>query len=175
MAFHYTDALTRVIDDLSRCLPDFAHVDVRRVAVAYTRARKRTTYGTFAKTVPLAGVSPSRRLPHDYVLNGRPVLYAVYFYLPRFHDQSFEDKIITIVHELFHMSPAFDGTLRLFDGRNYAHGPSRDEYEAHIEPLAHDYLRARNGAPHLDFLKLSTEELVRTHGALQGFWLRMPT
>jgi len=176
MAFHYTEALARVIDDVARTLPEFAHVRAERIAVAFTRARTRGPYGTIAKTVPLAGISRERPLPGggEFTFRGRDILYLVYFYFPRFHDQSFDDKIVTIIHELFHMSPAFDGTLRLFPGRNFAHGPSRDEYEAHLTPLAADYARAKAGDPLLDFLRLSTEDLVRSYQQLEGLWMRMP-
>lgn len=176
MSFNYTDAITRVIEDVSREIPDFAHVRADKLAVSYTMARKRSPHGVYARTVPLQGVSPDRPFPGggNFTFRGRDILYLVYFVLPRFHDQSFEEKVVTILHELYHMSPRFDGTLRIFPGRNFAHGHSRDQYEAHLEPLAKDYIRVRNGNPLLDFLRLSTEELARSHGTVRGLWVQMP-
>jgi hypothetical protein len=176
VSFHYTDALTRVLADIAQTLPEFAHVDPAKVCVSYTMARKRTPYGVFAKTVPLAGVSRDRPFPGGgrFELAGRPILYIVYVYLPRFHDQSFEDKLMTLIHEMWHMAPEFDGTLLLFPGRNYAHGHSRDEFEAHLEPLTRDYIRKRNGERLLDFLKLSTEDLARSYGRVTGLSVPMP-
>jgi hypothetical protein len=176
MPFHYTDALVRVIDDVARTLPEFAHVRAGDMLVSYCRARKRTPYGVFAKTVPLSGVAPDRPFPGGgaFEYRGRRVLYLIYFYLPRFHDQTFEDKVVTILHELWHLSPEFDGTLRLFPGRTFAHCPSRDDFEAHLFPLARAYIRKRDGEGRLDFLKLSTEELARSYGSIRGLWVPMP-
>lgn len=176
MPFHYTDALDAVIADIARSLREFRHVDSAAICVSFARARKRTPYGIFAKTVPLSGISPDQPFPGGghFTFRGRPILYLVYVYLPRFHDQSFEDKLMTIVHELWHMSPDFDGTLRMFPGRNFAHGHSRDEYEAHLEPLTREYIRKRNGERMLDFLKLSTEDLARSYGKVEGLSVRTP-
>ena len=176
MAFHYTDALSRVIDDVSRALPEFAHVRADALAISYAMARRRTAHGVFAKTVPLHGVSQDRpfRGGGPFRLAGRKVYYIIYFYLPRFHDQSFEDKLLTILHELYHLSPEFDGTLRLFPGNTPFHGPSRESFEAHLEPLTREYIRQRNGAPLLDFLRLSVEDLTRSYGEVHGLHIPMP-
>ena len=39
------------------------------------------------------------------------------FYLPRFCDQSLDEKLSTVMHELWHISPAFDGDIRRLPGR----------------------------------------------------------
>src|SRR5206468_1851711 len=52
-----------------------------------------------------------------YFVDGAEMLYLVTFCLPRFLDQTFDDKFITLFHELFHISPAFDGDLRRHGGR----------------------------------------------------------
>lgn len=176
MPFHYTDALVTLIADVAREIPEFAHVDTARLAISYAMARKRTPYGMFAKTVPLEGLTRDRGFPGggNFQLHGRRILYLIYFYLPRFHDQPFEDKLVTVLHELWHLAPEFDGTLRIFPGKNFAHGPSRDEFEAHLTPLARDYIRRRNGAPHMDFLKLSLEDLARSYGEINGLFVKMP-
>ena len=59
-------------------------------------------------------------VPHQvqrYVVGGREMLYLVTFCLPRFLDQNFDDKFVTLFHELYHISPAFDGDLRRLAGR----------------------------------------------------------
>ena len=47
-----------------------------------------------------------------YVVDGKDMLYLVTFCLPRFLDQGFDDKFITLFHELYHISPSFEGDLR---------------------------------------------------------------
>ena len=50
---------------------------------------------------------------------GREMLYLLSFYMPRFQNLSFSEKLITILHELWHISPDFDGDLRRLAGRRY--------------------------------------------------------
>ena len=45
------------------------------------------------------------------------MLYVMTFCLPRFLEQSFDDKFVTIFHELFHIGPSFDGDFRRHSGR----------------------------------------------------------
>ena len=66
---------------------------------------------------------------------GQEFLYILTFYLPRFMDLSFREKLITVFHELWHISPQFDGDLRRHPGRCYAHTSSQKEYDAEMEVL----------------------------------------
>ena len=44
-----------------------------------------------------------------YFVDGREILYLVTFCLPRFLDLTFDEKFVTIFHELFHIGPSFNG------------------------------------------------------------------
>ena len=68
------------------------------------------------------------------------MLYLLRFVLPRFLDLPFDEKLITIVHELWHISPKFDGDLRRFEGRCYAHGHSRKGYDEHSKKMVDRWL-----------------------------------
>jgi hypothetical protein len=73
-------------------------------------------------------------LPADAA--GRPHLYLLSLYVPRFVDLSADEKLAVIVHELWHASPAFDGDLRRFPGRYHAHGARCDRYHDEMRDLA---------------------------------------
>ena len=60
--------------------------------------------------------------------------------MPVFFNLSFKDKLTTIFHELYHISPRFDGDLRLFKGKAYKHGPSMEKYDKYMEYLVDKYL-----------------------------------
>ena len=45
------------------------------------------------------------------------------------------ERLLTLVHELYHISPRCDGDLRRFKGRNHAHGHSRKAYDAMLAPV----------------------------------------
>jgi hypothetical protein len=94
--------------------------------------------------------------------------------LPRFQNQSFDDKFVTLFHELYHISPAFDGDLRRHGGRYAIHSHSQRHYDLHMAHLARSYLA--NGAdPNLHaFLRLDFSQLQRRHGSVVGVVVPRP-
>ncbi|MBI3890260.1 MAG: hypothetical protein HY303_01870 [Candidatus Wallbacteria bacterium] len=190
MPFHYTAALEEVLWDLARHVPELAHLDPARIFVSLAEARQRTRHGIYAKVLPSRGdwampPTPGRAgpgtdtllVPHgasaEFSYQGRRGLYLMYFYLPRFHDQSFQGKVSTVIHECYHISPGFDGRLRRLEGGR-AHGRSLKAYERTMDAMAARYLEIRGDWPALEFLKLSTEELIRTRGTLFGLRIQEP-
>ena len=55
-----------------------------------------------------------------------------------------EEKLATVVHELWHIGPAFDGDLRRHPGRCYAHSHSQKQYDAQVDQLAERWLALRS-------------------------------
>ena len=108
----------------------------RRVCHAHAAAVRRRRAGTDPSRPPLAhrAAWPTT--------TGREFLYLLSFYLPRFLDLPLEEKLSTIVHELWHIGPRFDGDLRRHEGRCYAHGRSQREYDAAMDRLAQRWLAA---------------------------------
>ena len=62
-------------------------------------------------------------------VDGVEMLYLMTFCLPRFQNQPFEDKLVTLFHELYHIGPAFDGDLRRHAGRYAVHSGSQRRYD----------------------------------------------
>jgi len=102
------------------------------------------------------------------------MLYLVTFCLPRFLDQDFDDKFITLFHELFHISPAFEGDLRRHNGRYDLHSHSKKLYDQHMADLARSYLS--NGAEKSlhGFLRLNFAQLLHRHGSVLGVMVPRP-
>lgn len=158
-------------------LPELRHIDLDRVAVGLRTARHRQPHGVYATLTPLrfaqGRLHETRRGRRYRILplvarDGREFLYLLSFYLPRFLDLPLEAKLSTIVHELWHIGPRFDGDLRRHDGRCYAHGPSQRQYDAAMDRLAQQWLAA-NPPDHLyDFLERTFDELTAEHGAIVG-------
>ncbi|HEY3418532.1 MAG TPA: putative metallopeptidase [Armatimonadota bacterium] len=138
--------LERIIDDLCARVPEFSHINPRRVLVCLTRSRKRTPGGTFAKLVPMRfsdGSLWKTLHGHCYAFPQIPtaegeVLYLIYIYIPRFFEQPFERRVLTLIHELYHIAPDFDGTIRRFGTRS--HGGSRAKFNDNLQPLVDGYL-----------------------------------
>ena len=102
------------------------------------------------------------------------MLYIVYFALPRFANLDFDAKLTTTFHELYHISPEFNGDIRRFPGKNYAHGHSRKRYNERVQRLAEAYVAAPGADEHAAFLRLNFDELTAQHGRVIGTRIRPP-
>jgi len=98
--------------DLAVRLPEFAHLVPAKVLVVAGEARR----GSRGSVKPLAfarGKSRDRSGARKPVVrvDGRRMLYCVTLRPLFFRDSRPEQRLETLLHELYHVSPAFDGTL----------------------------------------------------------------
>lgn len=99
--------------------------------------------------------------------DGKELLYLFSIMLPRFYELSSTEKLETIMHELYHISEAFDGDVRRFPGRNWQHG-SKKLYQARSEKFARDWL-AKDPDPALfNFLQYNSAQLIERYGSIMG-------
>lgn len=175
--FDFTAKMRLVCDDMIARLPELAHIDMTRVGMSMAQARNRSAYGYFASLTPLrfqGGADVTHRRGRPFRIqrvrdrDGREMLYILTFYLPRFQDQVFREKLITIVHELWHIHPHFNGDIRRHEGRCYAHTGSQKEYDAAMGVLVDRWL-AHDPPFHLfDFLQLGFDDLQARHRRITG-------
>ena len=158
------------------------HIDVSRLLFAMTQARSGRSHGLQARVTPLrlrdgVLVRQRRGVPYQvqrYFVNGREMLYLVTFCLPRFLNQGFDDKFVTLFHELYHISPRFDGDFRRHEGRYRLHTHSQRCYDQHMAALAREYL---SGGPDFtlhDFLRLNFAQLQHRHQGVAGIVVPRP-
>lgn len=181
--FHYTQALDAVVRDIVGTLEELRHVDLDRVLLSMAQARQVSKHGVYASCVPLRfengspEVTIRKRLYRMPPLKheGREILYILYFTLPRFHqEQDYHEKLATIIHELYHISPLFNGDIRRFPGKNFAHGHSREVYHAAMRKLADKYLAQSPRADQHEFLKVPFEQLLSHPGGVVGTAIARP-
>jgi len=175
--FDFITAMRAVCADMVARLPELGHIDLERVALSACQTRHQGSHGYYASLTPLrfeAGAKQKAVRGQRYGVepiqddSGREYLYILSFYLPRFLNTPPEEKLSTIVHELWHISPQFDGDLRRHEGRCYAHGPSQKAYDAQMDRLAQQWL-ACDPPEHLyEFLHRTFDELVGEHGKVVG-------
>jgi predicted metallopeptidase len=179
--FNYTEALEGLIWEIVGRVEEFRSVEPKRLLVACARSRDNGPLGVYAKIVPLRfahGARERRIGRHNYEMpplthRGQEILYLIYFFMPRFGDLPYREGLETVVHELYHISPRFDGDIRRFPGRNYAHGASQKRFNAAVAALTERYLAA--GEPTAAaFLQSTTAELRRAHGSLIGRRVPLP-
>ena len=181
--FNFTAHMRILCDDLSSRLEELSHIDTRRVAIRFCQARRSTRHGLYASLTPMrfeGGKLVSRRRGRTWTVQrlyndaGREMLYLPSFYLPRFLARPFEEKLSTVVHELWHIGPAFDGDLRRHAGRCYAHGQSQKQYDARVRELAAKWLVLDPPRKVYEFLRCDFRELLRRHGRIFGQKIRTP-
>lgn len=175
--FDFTAALRDACQRMTRESPHLQHIDLSRVAISWGRSRKPGRYGLWASLTPLRFLHGAREAIHHHRrvvcqqirdADGKEMLYLLTFYVPRFMDLSFLEKVNTIFHELWHISPQFDGDLRRFPGRCYAHTESEREYDSAIQHMAEQWLQTTASVDHLAVLQRSFAELQAEFGAVYG-------
>jgi len=180
--FNFHNHVRALCADIVRHCPELRHIDVSRLLIGMTQARTGRRHGLQARVTPMRfrqGRLARRRRGElyqvqRYFVEGREMLYLVTFCLPRFLDQDFDDKFVTLFHELYHISPEFDGDLRRHAGRCALHTHSKRLYDAHMAHLARIYLsNGANRSLH-DFLRLNFAQLLHRHGSVVGVVVPRP-
>lgn len=172
--YDFTEAMRQLCTDIVLRVPTFQHINLTSVLISITPSRNRKGYGLLARLTPMRfrnGATLQRRgrtlfQPQRYFVNGHEMLYILTFCVPRFWNQTLSEKLITIFHELYHISPAFDGDLRRHDGRYALHSHSKHAYDTHMAELVQDYLKMHPKLSQYDFLKYRTSELLQRHGSV---------
>jgi hypothetical protein len=180
--FDFCGHIRRLCADIACRSTELRHIDTSRLLFAVTQARSGRPFGLQARVTPLRfrnGCLTRRRRDgayqvQRYFVGDREMLYLVTFCLPRFLDQDFDDKFITIFHELYHISPAFEGDLRRHDGRYSLHSHSKRLYDSNMMHMAREYLAARPEPRLHAFLRLNFAQLQHRHGSVVGVFVPRP-
>ncbi len=134
-----TLAVKRLIRDLAARLPELAHVKPSRVLVVAGEARRasRATIrpAHFGDTRARGGQGGLQK--PLIRIGGRKILYVITLRPLWFRASTPEQRISTVLHELWHASQRFDGTLHR--GRVHTRLP-RSRYERRIRALRDRYL-----------------------------------
>jgi hypothetical protein len=180
--FDFTWAMRRLCEDITARLPEFGHVRMDQVAVTFAQARRRVAYGLQAKLTPLrfeGGQLVTRRRGRLWTIQrwydgDVEMLYILTFYLPRFLEQSFREKLITVMHELYHISPGFDGDIRRLPGHYHVHSHSQKEYDQHMDLLVDRFLATNPPEELFRFLRGGFRDLTARHGSIVGIRVPIP-
>ncbi len=128
----FTQAVRALIEHVSRTVPEFRHVDPSRVLVVAGEAR-RASRGTVKPLTFRGGKrrdSLGRRKP-TVRLRGHRMLYSITLRPLFFRKSTPRERIATVLHELFHISKEFDGTLD--HKRRHAH--AGEGFERAFKPV----------------------------------------
>ena len=181
--FDFTEAMRDVVTDMTMRLPELSHINPTLVAISFSQARTASQYGTFATLTPLRFADGARikmRSGQKWTMqqvrdhHGREMLYILTFYMPRFQNMSLDEKLTTIIHELYHISPKFNGDIRRFGGRCYAHSGSQKRYDALMAQLTRKWLMLGPPTTIYDFLHHDFPGLTQRYGQVIGTRITAP-
>lgn len=180
--FDFCRAMTRLCEDVCARHRVFQHIRMDRVAVTFAQTRSPVEWGLQAKLTPLrfeGGRRVERRQGRLWTVQkvihrGQEALYILTFYLPRFLNQSYDEKLITVFHELYHISPEFNGDIRRFAGSCYVHTGSQKEYDRQMGVYAKEYLKQQPPPELLHFLRFDFRELQKQVGTVMGVRIAIP-
>lgn len=163
---NFSRAVRLLIREIARRLPEFSKVRSENILVIAGEARRasRATIRPtrFQDTATLRSKDGRLRKPR-LTFRGRKILYVLTLRPLFFRTGGVEKRIETIIHELFHLSPAFDGTLA--SERRHAVMDAA-AFEAALRPLVKRFL-AECPQEHLDRFAFNGEVRVR-------HWLEKP-
>jgi predicted metallopeptidase len=180
--FDFTGNMALLVDDIIKTHPFFKHIRIENILVAISPSNGNRN-GVVAKLRPMLFEGGSRTkvvrgieyAAPEVVINDKNILYIVYFHLPRFLNHGNEKtKLSTVIHELHHVSPIFNGDIRRYSGKNYAHGNSRKDFDDLISIYTDEYISHTIHPELSNFLKYKYNELKRKYGAIYGDMIRIP-
>ncbi len=180
--FDFCGHVRRLLEDITTRCEELRHIRASTILVAITQARNGRKRGLQARVTPLRFRNGQLTMQRNGItyqvqrlfVDEHEYLYLMTFCLPRFLNQEFDDKFVTLFHELFHISPEGNGDLRRHGGRYALHSHSQRHYDRHMSELARAYL---DGKPHPDlhaFLRLNFSQLSQRHGGVQGYVIPRP-
>lgn len=178
--YNLTDDIAAVVHLLALRVPRLAHVVPGQIVHGVVQARNRSRYGVYAQCHGLRFRHGKREQINrdgtawvwpDIRVGGRQVLYYISYFMPRFMDQPPRQRLHTLLHELYHISPKFNGDLRRFAGRNEFHGNSRAEFDGVVDDLLEEAL-GHLDAERFPFLRSGFDELTQRFGAVVGTRLK---
>jgi len=134
-----TLAVKRLIRDAARRIPELAHVRASRILVVAGEARRAsraTIRPAHFRETRARGGRDGLRKPLIRIA-GRKILYVITLRPLWFRGSTPEQRVGTILHELWHASERFDGTLHR--GRTHGRLPGA-RYARRIRVLRNRYL-----------------------------------
>ncbi len=176
-----TDILTDIIKQITIQSRFYSHIDINRLIICLGSNKRNSRGAVFGKLVPFKFKGGLNILSYrgkyytmpEIVKNGTAILYAIYFYLPKFFDLPAEEKLNVIFHELHHISPEFNGDIRRMGNVKKAHGYSRKHFDLKFEKYVKSFYEYISNTTYMDFLKMDSKSL-RNNYQLYATRMKIP-
>lgn len=181
--FNFNKEYFKVIENIVSVCDEFKHINLNHIAISYSKTHSKSKYGICAKIYPLrfeGGTSEKIKdnykfsIPSLYV-NNNEIYYVISFCIPRFLNLSLTEKLETIIHELFHISPKFNGDIRrLTISNKAAHGHNKNIFDNFIYKLVQRYLNSPKRFALPPFLYMDYKKLINTYKKIEFEKIKIP-
>ena len=178
-----TDILTQLIETIILQTGIFKHIDIQRIliCIAFNRRNGRGG-GIYGKLVPLKFKDGSSTLQYrgkyytmPRIINkGIQQLYIIYFYTPKFFDLSPLEKLRVIFHELYHISPEFNGDIRRMGSFKAAHGSSTKRFNSKFEEELKIFYEYVQNTEFFSYLKMDIRSLRANYKEIYSRRMKLP-
>jgi hypothetical protein len=131
-------AISALIAHIADVVPEYGHIDAQRILIVAGEAR-RASRGTVKPLFFQGGQRIDflgRRKP-AVEIGGRRMRYIITLRPLFFRKATLRQRVTTILHELFHISPVFDGSLDL----SRRHAKAGSSFDLQFRPVARRALR----------------------------------
>ena len=178
-AYNLTDDVSLLVHLLAKRVDALSHLEPGRILHGISQARTRSRYGVYAQCHALRFRHGEREMVSEGYrwvwpvlrVRGQEIAYYITYFLPRFLDQPVRERLHTLLHELHHISPTFNGDLRRFQGRNEFHGNTRAEFDGVVDRVLESAERVID-LDRFPFLVHDFEGLVERYGGVVGNHLK---
>ncbi len=180
-SINLSDVLSLIVHSAIEQCALFSHIDLSKCRICISSSRSGRG-GIYGKLVPLRFENGERTLiyrgkkysiPQIFVKEIE-ILYIVYFYMPKFFDLPAKDKLNVIFHELYHISPEFNGDIRRMGKVKAAHGHSKKHYDSNYEKELNDFYSYIEKTPFINFLRLDEKGLKKNFKKIKSSRMKLP-
>ena len=178
-----TEVLTHIIYEIIKHTKIFHNININKLLVCISSNRNSGRGGgIFGKLVPMRFEEGSaiKKFKGRYysmpeiVHNKEKILYLIYFYMPRFFDLEPMEKLNVIFHELFHISPDFNGDIRRVSKHKAAHGHCKKHFDSQYSQELESFYEYIKETSYMKFLALDSKKIHETFGKVTGRRLKVP-
>ncbi len=164
-----SDTLSLLLHEMISRTPEFEKFDANKILLCCSSNKKATGGGIYGKLLPMKFENGAGIVNHNgryfaipkLFINDTEILYIMYFYFPKFFNLSARDKVNVMFHELYHISPAFNGDIRRMGIMKKAHGHSKKAFEERYIDFAGDFYSYIKETPYHAFLDMKSEDLLK--------------
>lgn len=166
-SINLTDTLSLITHEMIIRTPEFRGYDINRMLICCASNRSDSRGGIYGKLVPLKFEGGSDIINfhgRTYTIpkiihNNIEIRYLIYYYHPKFFDISAREKVNVMFHELYHISPDFNGDIRRMGKFKKTHGHSKKSFEEKYLDYAEEFYSYVKETPYHAFLEMSSRDL----------------